>query len=77
MHLNVMRVRGHDSIGTGVGGRQSRIWVCRKAARVLKPKTGFQRDRISRKVPEASGGRWNPAEGGRCRKVVLRRIAGL
>jgi hypothetical protein len=38
--------------------RQSRVWVCRTASRVLQPKTGFQRDRKSRKVPEAFRRKW-------------------
>jgi hypothetical protein len=59
---------------TTAGGR---VLVCRKNPGGLKPKPGFQRDRNSRKVPEAFRRMWNPAEGGRCRKVVLRWIAGL
>jgi hypothetical protein len=57
-------------MGTGVGARQSRVWVCRKAARVIKRRTGFQRERKFRKVPEAfrrkmeTGGRWKMQEGG-------------
>jgi hypothetical protein len=50
-------------MGTGVGARKGRDLLCRKTPRGLKPKTGFERDRKSRNVPEAfrrkvqSGGR--------------------
>jgi hypothetical protein len=57
-------------MGTGVGGRQSRVWVSRMAAHGLKPKTGFLRDQKPRKGAEAfrrkveSGARWKMQEGG-------------